>query len=269
MRILIFIVFLISTIPSAFGQDKSENAFIKAINEGYTTGPDFVVLTIRNLNNKETKEIITDVISVYYAFGKELNTNESSIIREYLLNNSKARIFELNNTEALVRLNFENYQLNSAEKIEKIFIQNNIVDSLSKIQQYRDIQLEKFYTYSAQRKNLAKEIKDSIEIKRKLTAEERIMLKDLEDQYYDWHYNQYAVISEDGKKLMKVWNSKIQSAKEEYQKYGDEITRLENKFFRNYYRKFGLNFLHIAFRYGILFGTNCENGMVEFTQIVE
>jgi hypothetical protein len=269
MRNFILTILLFSVILIAFGQDKSENAFIKAINEGYTTGPDFVVLTIRNLNNKETKELITDVASVYYAFGKEFDANESSKIREYLLNNSKTRIFELSNKEALERLNFENYQLKYLETIEEIIIQNNIVDSLSKIQLYRDNILEKFYTYSIQRKNIAKEIKDSIEIKRKLSIEEKVMLKNLEDQYYDWHYNEYATISKEEKDLMKNWNSKIKLAKDEYQKYETEIIRLENKFFRDYYKKFGLNFLHVAFKYGVIFGANCENGMIEFTRIVK
>ena len=269
MRNFIFAVFLILIIPIAFGQDKSENAFIKAINEGYTTGPDFVVLTIRNLNNKKTKELITDVMSVYYAFGKELETKESSKIKEYLLNNSKTRTFELSNKEALERLNFKNYRLKSANKIEKIIVQNSIVDSLYKIQIYEDTILEQFYKYSDQRKNIAKEIKDSIEIKRKLLTEEKEMLKNLEKQYYDWHYNEYATISEEGRELMKIWNSKIKSAKEEYQKYETEIKRLENKFFRDYYGKFSESFLHIAFKYGVIFGRNCENGMTEFIQIVE
>ena len=119
MRKFILTVLLISVILIAFGQDKSENAFIRAINEGYSTGPDFVVITIRNLNNEETKELIADVTTVYYAFGKELETNESFKIREYLLNNSKTRIFELNNKAALERLKFKDYQLKFLEEIEK------------------------------------------------------------------------------------------------------------------------------------------------------
>ena len=129
--------------------------------------------------------------------------------------------------------------------------------------------MEKFYSYSEQRENTAIEIKDSIEIKRKLSTEEKVMLKNLEGRYYDWHYNEYAIISKEGKDLMKIWNSKIKSAKEEYQKYETEISRLENKFFRDYYTEFGMNFLHVAFKYGVIFGTNCENGMIKFTKIVE
>lgn len=270
MKSYILTAFLIVIAQITFGQDKSENAFIKAITEGYSTGPDFVVLTIRNLNNNETKELITDVMSVYYAFGKELETNESSRIREHLLSNSKTRIFEVDNREALERLNFKNYQLKSADKIETIIVRDNIVDSLSKIQLYRDIQLEKFYSYSDQRKSIAKEIKDSIELNRRLSTEELKILNDLgNDQYYDYHYNEYATISREGRELMKIWNSKIQSDKDEYQKYENEISRLENIFFRNYYRKFGMSFFHIAFKYGVVFSQNCENGMVEFSQIIK
>jgi hypothetical protein len=269
MRNIFLTISLISIISLVFGQDKSENAFIMAISEVHNTGTDFIVLTILNLNNRETKELITDVMSVYYAFGKELETNESTKIKEYLLNNSQTRIFEMNNTEALDILNFKNYQLKSPEKIEKIFVEYSIVDSLLKIQLHRDILLKKYYIYSDQRKKIAKEIKDSIEIKREFTSEEKIILGKLNDQYYDWYYNEYASISENGRELMKIWNSKIQSVKEEYQKSENEIARLEKKFFRSYYEKFGMSFLHIAFKYGVIFGINCENGIIEFIQIIE
>ena len=268
MKNFVVTTFLILIVQIAFGQDKSENAFIKTITEGYTTGSDFVVLTV--LNNNETKELISDVVSVFYAFGKELETNESSKIREHLLNHSKTRIFEMNNKEALERLHFKEYELKSAEQIEKIIIQNNIVDSLSKIQLHRNILLEKFYTYSEQREIIAKEIKDSIELIRNLSTEELKVLSDLEiDQYYDWHYNEYVTLSKEGKKLMKIWNYRIKLAKAEYQKYENEITRLENKFFKDYYKIFGMSFLHIAFKYGVIFAQNCENGMVEFSRVVE
>lgn len=269
MKNFILTIFLVPVFTIAFGQDKSENAFVKTITEGYTTGPDFVVLTIQNLNNNEAKELITDVVSVYYAFGKELETTESSKIREYLLSNSKTRIFELSNEEALERLNFNNYQLKSAKEIEKIIVRNSVVDSLSKIQPYRDSLLEMYYTYSDQRENIIKEIKDSIEMKRTLSFEEQEILKNLKDLYYDYHYNEYANISKEGKELMKIWNSKIKSAKDEYQKFENEIKRLENKFFREYYVKFGTSFLHIAFKYGVISGSNCENGIVEFNEIIE
>ena len=270
MRYLILTMCLVSIISVAFGQDKSENAFIKAITEGYSTAPDFVVLTIRNLNNNETKELMTSVPSVYYAFEKELKTKKSSKIREFLLNSSSTRIFELSDKEALERLNFKDYQLKSAEKIEKIIVKNHIIDSLYKFQLYRGIGIPlNYHNYSKQRNKIAEEIRDSIEITRNLTEEENKILRDLKDMYYEWHYTEYAIPSKNGQELMKIWNSKIKLDKEEYQKYKDEEQRLEKKFIRDYYEKFGISFLHIMFKYGAIFYTNCINGMLEFNQIVE
>jgi hypothetical protein len=68
---------------------------------------------------------------------------------------------------------------------------------------------------------------------------------------------------------MKNWNVKIKSLKENYKKFPDEIERLEKKFFSDYYNKYGLNFIHIAFKYGAVFNQNCENGMMEFNCIVK
>jgi hypothetical protein len=252
-----------------FGQDKAEQTFKKVIQEGFSTAPDFVVLTIKNLNSGQTKEIMTEVTTVYEALKNELNQINYEKIGDYLLNNSQTRTFEIKNKEALERLHFDKYQLKSADSIEKIILKESIIDSLSKINKQREIISEKYYEYSDQREEILEEIKDSIKATRQLTTEENKILGDLKDQYYDYHYNEYAQISEHGQQLMTIWNHKIKPFKEDYKKYTDELERLEKKFFRDHYLKFGLNFCHIAFKYGAIFNSNCENGMLEFNQVID
>ncbi len=256
------------TFQIAFGQDKSKLAFEIAIKDGFSTAPNFVVLTIKNLNNDQTKEIITDVVSVYEAFKIELNLTDYGIVSDFLLKNSEARMFELKNKDALGMLNFDNYELKSSDKIEKIIINECIADSLSKVSLQREIISDKFYEYSDQREEIIEKINDSISDLRKLTPEEIRILGDLTDEYYDYHYNEYVKISERGKQLMKIWNTKVNPFKINYKIYTDELERLEMKFFRRYYAKYGMNFCHLAFKYGVIFNSNCENGVLEFNQII-
>lgn len=268
MKKVIIILTLILSCQDSFGQNKTEQTFQKVIKEGFSTAPDFVVLTVRNLNTGQIKEIITDVTSLFESCRIELQIQDYDKISEYLLNNAETRVFEFKTKEALERLNFDKYELKSADKIEKIISQENIIDSLSKITQQRELISEIFYEYSDQREKILKGIKDSIQANREVTIEEKRILSDLTDQYYDYHYNEYAEISEQGKALMKIWNSKIRPYKNKYKKYTDELERLENKFFRNHYSKYGLSFCHIIFKYGIIFNSNCENGMLEFNGVI-
>ena len=96
-----------------------------------------------------------------------------------------------------------------------------------------------------------------------------IIIVALSSNYYDYHYNEYARVSEQGKQLMKIWNDKISPFKRDYKKHTDELERLEQKFFRNHYAKYGISFCHLAFKYGVVFYSNCENGMLEFKQVIE
>lgn len=269
MRQIIIILSLLLIVQISYGQDKSKLTFETVVKDGVSTAPDFVVLTIKNLNNNQTKELITDVISLYEAFKKELNQPDYDKIRDYLLSNSQNQKFELRNKEALERLNFTNYELKSSDKIKQLFDNKNLVDSLEKINIQREIVSEKFYEYSDQREEAIEKIKDSIIVSRNLTTEEVKMLGDLTDQYYDYHYNEYAKTSEQGKQLMKIWNAKIKPYKDNYKKYTDELERLEQKFFRNYIEKYGLSFCHVAFKYGVIINSNCENGQLEFNQIIK
>jgi hypothetical protein len=268
MRKLIIILTIMFSCQISLGQNKAEQTFQKAIKEGISTAPDFVVLTVRIPNTRQSKEIITDVTSLFEAYRIEHQMRDYDIISEHLLKNAETRVFEFRTKEALKRLNFDNYELKSADKIEKIVSKENIIDSLPKITQQRKWISDKFYEYSDKREGLLEEIKDSIQSNRELTIVEKRILSDLTDQYYDCHYNQYAEISEQGKALMKIWNSKIKPYKHEYKKHTDELERLENKFFREYHARYGLNFCHIVFKYGAIFNSNCENGMLEFNQVI-
>lgn len=252
----------------SFGQTKAEKTFQKAIKEGFLTAPDFVVITVSNLRKRQTKDIIVDVTSLFEACRIELNIQDYEKISEYLLKNAETRLFEFKTKEALERLNFDKYELKSANEIEKIVIVERVIDSIPKITQQSELISKKFYEYTDQREEILKSIKDSIKAKRELTIEENKILSDLTEQYYDNYYNEYAKISEQGKDLLKIWNLKILPYKNELKKHTDELERLENKFFRNYYAKYGLNFCHIVFKYGVIFNSNCLNGMLEFNQVV-
>jgi hypothetical protein len=269
MKRLTIILTLIFFCQVSFGQNKAEKTFQKVIKEGFSTAPDFVVLTVKNSNTGQIKEIITDVTSLFEACRIEQQIQDYDKISEFLIKNAEARVFEFRTKEALERLNFDNYEMKSADKIEKLISKENIIDSLPKITKQRELISEKFYEYSDQREEILEEIKDSIQNKRALTNEELKILSDLTDQYYDYHYNEYAEISNQGKALMKIWNSKIKPYKMEYKKHTDELDRLENKFFRKHYAKYGLNFCHILFKYGVIFNSNCENGMMEFNQVLK
>jgi hypothetical protein len=268
MKKLLIILTLIFSCQVTFGQNKAEQTFRKVIKDGFSTAPDFVVLTVKNPITGQIKEIITDVTSLFEAYRIEYKLQYYDKISEYLLKNSGTRVFEFRTKEALDRLNFDNYEMKLADKIEKLISKENIIDSLPKIKKQREFIYEKFHEYSDQREEILEEIKDSIQSKRELTNEEKKILSDLTDQYYDYHYNEYAEISDQGKALMKTWNSKIKHYKKEYKKHTDELDRLENKFFRKHYAKYGLNFCHILFKYGVIFYSNCENGMMEFNQVI-
>ena len=253
----------------SFGQDKSEIAYKQVIKQGLSTGPSFVVVTIKNANTGQTKDLITDVISFYQAIEKETNETSYDKIEIFLLTKSNNRTFELKNKEALENLNFDKYQLKSADEIEKIIVKNNVINGLSKINEQREIVSSRYYEYSDQRKELIQQIKDSIGNVRQLENEELKILGDLKDQYYDYYYNEYAKISKKGRKLMKIWNTKIKPYKNTYKKYTDELERLEKKFFKDYYNKYGIYFCHVAFKYGAIFHSNCEYGLIEFDTVVK
>jgi hypothetical protein len=268
MKRLTFILTLIFFCQVSFGQNKAEQTFQKVIKEGFSTAPHFVVLTVKNSNSGQIKEIIINVTSLFEAYRIEQQIQDYDKISEYLIEKAEARIFEFRTKEALERLNFDNYEMKSADKIEKLISKENIIDSLPKITKQRELISEKFYEYSDQREEILEEIKDSIQTKRALTNEEIEILSDLNDQYYDYHYNEYVEISNQGRALMKIWNSKIKPYKMEYKKNTDELDRLENKFFRKHFAKYGLNFCHILFKYGVIFNSKCENGMMGFNQVI-
>ena len=270
MKQVITILIIILNFQITFGQDKPEKAFKKVVNNGYTTAPYFVVLTVKNLNTGQIKEILTNANSLQDAFKKELDLADYGKVREFLTENSKTRFFEMKNEEALEILRFEKYKLKSEKKIENIIHKENLIDSLCKIQLQRKLISVEIHKYYAQRRELINEIKDSISLHRQLTKEEETILNNLMDLSYDYHYNsEYAKISNQGRELMKIWNFKVNPFKKEYTIYEDELERLETKFFRDYQLKYGMNFCHVVFKYGAIFYRNCINGMLEFGQVVD
>ena len=119
-----------------------------------------------------------------------------------------------------------------------------------------------------QREDILGSMKDSIQAKRELTAEEEKMLSDLTDQYYDYHYNEYAEVSEQGRQLMTIWNRKISPHRQHYETYLDELARLEQKFYKQHLKKYGQSFCHLLFKYGVICYPNNEIGTIEFGEII-
>lgn len=97
--IIIFILFL--NFKISFGQNKSEQTFKEVINEGFSTGPDLAVVTIKNFNTGEIKEIMIQVTTLFESCMIELQIQDHLKILEYLLKNSDSRLFEFKNKEAL------------------------------------------------------------------------------------------------------------------------------------------------------------------------
>ena len=122
MKQVITILIIILNFQITFGQDKPEKAFEKAVNNGYTTAPYFVVLTVKNLNTGQIKEILTNANSLQDAFKKELDLADYGKVREFLTENSKTRFFEMKNEEALEILRFEKYKLKSEKKLKILYI---------------------------------------------------------------------------------------------------------------------------------------------------
>jgi len=261
---------LIFTSQLILGQSLIENTFKHSVTEGFSTAPDFVVITVENSNNGKIKEICTDVTSLYWSLQKEYNQTDYSIISDSLLNHSKDRFFVLKNENALERLYFKKYNNKSIDKIDELIKSNKLVDSLEQIAKYRLKLSDKFYIYQDEREDKIDFIRDSISKIRELSIEEKEMLNELDDQYYDYHYNEYYwdKLSDKGKELIKIWNVKIKKEKDKYSKIEKELERQKKKFFRKYYEKYGINFCHALFLNGVTCYQDCENGEINFGEVI-
>ena len=266
MKTLITIFLVFFSIFFAFGQNLAEKTFIHVINSGLSTAPDFLVVQIKNLNTGEVKEICTDNSSLYWALMQDRKSSDFEAITKELLNNSFERYFEISDKEALERIQFDFVSPNSLEKLDSIFKADHLADSLAKIELYRTYLGDNYYKYYEARETAIAEIEDSISAIRELTAEESEILDDLPDQYYDYHYNEWKwkELSVKGQAFMKIWNSKIAVEKSKYKKIENEHNRLEKKFFRDYFNKYGLDYCHVLFLNGITCFQSCENGQINY-----
>lgn len=274
MKLLIIILLLINISKDSFAQSIEEKAYKEAISTGMSTAPSLVVFTVKNFNTGQSKEICTEVPSLYWAVQQEMAKGSKEDIMKVLLSHTSDRKYEFKTKEALDGVHFSSYHLNHATEIAKIIERNHLTDSLSKTIEFRKQLSDKFYEYKDKRDSLLGFLSDSITTKRPLSAEETKILKDLDDQYYDIYYNKpnnygFDHLSEQGKGLIKIWNAKVKVDKQSYEKLTNEMTRATNKFFFNYYKKYGISFCHIAFKYGILSNYGDENPVIHLSGIVE
>ncbi len=274
-QIICSILCLIVT-QALLAQDTSmvERTYNNVVKTGLSTAPDFVVIVVKNLNTGQSKEICADAISLYWSLEQEHIDEFEKNSSLYLLSKSKDRIFNFKSPEALERLDFDKYTLSKKDEIELLIKKDHLRDSLKKINKLEEFQLNEFYKYSDKRADILDDISDSIKMKRPLTEEEEKMIKDLSDQYYDEYYtnpiyNQYRKVSPQGQQLMLLWNSKIKKYRDKYQLIGKELNRLNNKFFKNYYNRFGISFCHVAFKNGIVTYIADESGIVSYASVVD
>lgn len=269
----LLILILISKILFAQTNTIAEHAYIKVINDGPSTAPDFTVVTVNNLKTGNVKEICTDVTSLYWSLQQENNEKDYKKLKEYLLSKSSKRIFDLKDADALVRLNFDSYNLKNENAIRSIIINKHLTDSLKKFVKFRELLNKYLDDYRDKRQDILDEIADSITTKRPLSEEESKMIGDLRDRFYDDYYtkpiyNQYRKVSEQGENLMKIWNLKIKKHKTKILKTEVESSRMYYKFFQQYYKIYGINFCHIAFKYGIITYLGDENPVVGFGEVI-
>ena len=264
------LVILIFTSQTILGQNLIEKAFKHSITNGFSSAPDFIVIKVKNSNNGEIKEICTDVNSFYWSLGKEYNQTDLTVISDSLLKHSSDRFFILNNKNALERLFFEKYNNKNIKKIDKLIKSKKLIDSLKQLEKHRLKLSDDFYTYSDARIKSIKFIRDSISNNRQLSIEEKEILNKLDDQYYDYHYNEYywSKLSNRGKKLIKIWNINIKKEKNKYSKVEKELERQKKKFFRKYYDKYGINFCHSLFLNGVICYQDSENAEINFGEVI-
>ncbi|NVJ48197.1 MAG: hypothetical protein HWE07_13760 [Cytophagia bacterium] len=266
MKKLLVFPYLVGLTLNCYSQDLSEASFRHAVENGLSTAPSIVVFEASN--GTTIKEICTDIGSLYYALEIESNTKSYNDIHELLINNSHNRQFHFTHKDALNAIGFENYTLEETEKIESDLIKYHLADSLEQLDKYRMELMDEFYKYSDQRDSLIVIINDSIAKERSLAQLEIDMLKNLHSEYYDYHYNELVELSNDQKQLIEVWNRAIQPFKVQYEALNKELERREQKFFRSHLEKYGFNFCHVAFKFGILFYQGDENPILEFDTVI-
>jgi|GEM_PF-5437464 len=270
----IALMILLFNVTTSFGQSLEEKAYKEVITSGPSTAPELLVVKIKNEKTGEVKEICTDISSLFYAMITEAKIAGDDAIKKELLKHTKDRTFTFKSKGALERFNLSHYKLTNVATIAKTIKRNHLRDSLSKLTRLRANLLERFYEYSDVRDSLLQTIADSITLIRPITEEEKKMIKNLEDQFYDTYYNdsqydQYRVISSVGKDLLRTWNSIIKPYKIVYDGLSKEIDRIDYKFFVSYRKKYGISFCHVAFKHGIVSYIGDENPEIEFSLVVQ
>lgn len=268
-NILYAIIVLILNLPlSVFGQDKSKEAYIEVVNIGVSTGPAYVVLTIHNLINNIKKEIFIDVTTLYEAFKIELVEEDYDKIMVYLLSYSDTRFIQMKNSKALKLLGFDEYNNKDYNKIDRIVVKKEIIKNLYSLHEKWEKKITNLKKYNERKIELLNTLRDSITKIRKLTTEEQKILAAFEYEQYLYPIHKTLKNSNLGQEIINLWNQKLVKEEADFNMTQEEFDRLEAKYFRQYYKKYGKNFCHVLFKYGAIFYHNCLNGMLEFGHIV-
>jgi hypothetical protein len=259
-----------------FAQDKPmvEKTYVDVINDGISTAPDLIVINAINQNTNQTKEICLDVSTLFWCLQQEDIEEFNKNYKKYFLSKKENRTFTFKNSKSLERMHFDSYDLKNQDEIEFIIIKNHLRDSLKKINKMQESLLKSFYKYSDKRDNILKIITDSISKIRLLSDEEKKMINDLDDQYYDDYYaalidKSDPKVSQQGRNLMTIWNSKINNYRNSYKAIEKGVSDMYFKFFQIYYEKYRLNFCHVAFKHGIVTQIGDEAAVVGFEKVVD
>lgn len=283
MKYLAFTFLLTISIQFLAGQNLAKKAYSSVVNTGPSTGPEFIVLSIVNLNTNEPKEMILSINKLFDCLALELNNNDYKNIKKYLLTKSSNRTIDLRNLEALKIINFYGYKSKESftleKKIDEVIEQNHLIDSLSEIDSVEGRKSALFDEYYMLRRRITKQIADSISAIRPINKKEKQVLNSLHDIYCGHDENGYGVLRDDTKedrisreRIIRIWDSKIslyQTYKKNYIDVENELMRLEKKFFRAYYNKYGITFCKALFRYGAICYFGDENPIVEFGGVVK
>ncbi len=283
MNYLVSIFLFLISIQYPSAQNIAEKAYASVINDGPSTAPEFVVVTIINSNTGESKEIMFSVNQLFECLELELNEHDQKKIKKYLLSKSSDRTFAVKRSETLNTINFEKYQVKKGllleKKIDQVIIKNHLIDSLSKIDTIRKNVEKLFDVYYMLRREILKTISDSIAKVRPINKKEKTMLLILKDPYYDGHEEQCEKLPGDSKedsasrkKILQIWDNKINLYKSDRDRYiymDNESTRCEKKFFRAYYKKYRLTFCKVLFKYGAVCYFGDENPIVGFAGVLK
>ncbi|HTI61549.1 hypothetical protein [Mucilaginibacter sp.] len=277
MKLISCVLFLLIFSVRLFAQDKSlaEKAYLHVLQNGFSTAPEFVVITITNANTGESKEICVTATVWFNALEMEYLPNSEKSYIEYLRSNSHSRTFALTKPDALKNIGFVNYHLKHEKRISEIIVKNHLRDSLKKINLLREAAYKEGNLYRRNRRIMLLTFTDSIKKYRNLNPEEDQIIKDLNESVsYEESFDNpksfdYKKLSEKGLHFMALWRTQIRSSKQKYNELSKESNRLYEKFFQRYYKKYGMNFCHVGFKHGIITFLGDEVAYVGYGIIID